>query len=96
MIHIRLTKDLAIQADKHQYMMCKRVKRKDGGEGWNPYYFFPHLDYLIDDLIEEKLHLSDATTFKQLLENQQKIKKEILEAVMNNENWTLGNSHKPN
>jgi hypothetical protein len=96
MILIKLKNNLAIRADKHQYMLCKLKKGGDvnNADSWNPFYFFPRLDYLIDDLVEEQLHLSTASTLEQLLENQEKIKKEITEAITNNENWILNNPDK--
>ena len=83
MIDIIINEETKIQGDKYQFMICKKYKDKKKGEVWYPKEFFPSLDYLIDHLVEEKLFLSDAKTFEQLLKNQEIIKKEILYAISN-------------
>ena len=70
---IRLSDDRIIKSDDHQYMLCKRVNRKNRETGEPEVYFEPYkyhttLAHLLKAVPEQMLKESDVVGMKACIE----------------------------
>lgn len=85
---IQLSENKAIKSDSYQFMLCKKVLKKDKDTGessevWSPYRYYPSLQKAMLAIPNQELKESDASSLQECVDLMNEWKQLIQDKIPN-------------